>query len=224
MSVLPQCFADPALGEFVLAHDALGVDPQQHVHPVPCPLRHLSGVDTAVQPRGQAGMPEVIRTPRERRGLLGRGQGYLARLYPGSPVGDREQLATPHATEEAAVGGRAELGKMLTKQPGQLRVGQHDAAIALGPVLQLSSFPRAPIVGPLAARIRRCAANVQLAPVLVVKRVEPLPAVLIPNLWRQDQVVRREVDRFLSTWLDTLGAVHLSARIGFVSSRPSSTA
>jgi hypothetical protein len=41
MSVLAQCFADPALGELVLAYDALGVDAQQHVHAVPGPLRHL---------------------------------------------------------------------------------------------------------------------------------------------------------------------------------------
>jgi hypothetical protein len=60
MSVLTQRFTYASLGEFVLAHDALGVDPQQHVHAVPGPLRHLGGVDAAVEPRGQAGMPKVI--------------------------------------------------------------------------------------------------------------------------------------------------------------------
>ena len=63
MSVLAQRFADPALGELVLAHDALGVDPQEHVHAVPGPLGHLGGVDAAVQPGGQAGVPEVVRAP-----------------------------------------------------------------------------------------------------------------------------------------------------------------
>jgi hypothetical protein len=48
MSVLTQRFTDASLGELVLAHDALGVNPQQHVHAVPCPLRHLGGVDAAV--------------------------------------------------------------------------------------------------------------------------------------------------------------------------------
>lgn len=38
MSVLPQGFADPSLGELILANDALGIDPQQHVHAVPGPL------------------------------------------------------------------------------------------------------------------------------------------------------------------------------------------
>jgi hypothetical protein len=60
VSVLAQRFADPALDELVLAHDALGVDPQLNGHAVPSPLRHLGGVDAAIQPRRQAGMPKVI--------------------------------------------------------------------------------------------------------------------------------------------------------------------
>ena len=66
ISVLAQRFADPALGELVLAHNALGVDPQQHVHAVPRPFRHLGWVHAAVEPRGQAGVPEVVWAPRER--------------------------------------------------------------------------------------------------------------------------------------------------------------
>ena len=69
-SVLAQRFADPALGELVLAYDTLGVDPQEHVHAVPGPLCHLGGVDATVQPRGQAGVPKVIWPPRAVR--LGR--------------------------------------------------------------------------------------------------------------------------------------------------------
>jgi len=42
-SVLEQCFADAALGELVLADDALGVDAQQNVHAVPGPFRDLGG-------------------------------------------------------------------------------------------------------------------------------------------------------------------------------------
>ncbi len=74
MSVLAKRFADPALGELVLARDALGVDPQQHVHAVTGPLRYLGGVDAAVQPCGQAGVPKVIRPPGERRRLLRSGK------------------------------------------------------------------------------------------------------------------------------------------------------
>jgi hypothetical protein len=78
MSGLAQCFADPALGELVLAHDTFGVDPEQHVHAVTGPVRYLGGVDTAVQPSGQTGMPQVVRPPGEWRGLLCCGQSYLA--------------------------------------------------------------------------------------------------------------------------------------------------
>jgi hypothetical protein len=71
MSVLTQRFTHASLGELVLAHDALGVDPQQHVHAVPGPLRHLGGVDAAVEPRGQARMPKV-------KGRLARGEACSA--------------------------------------------------------------------------------------------------------------------------------------------------
>ena len=56
LSVLAQGFVDAALGELVLAHDALGVDAQQDVHAVPGPLGHLRGIDAAVQP----GVPQVV--------------------------------------------------------------------------------------------------------------------------------------------------------------------
>jgi hypothetical protein len=89
MSILAKGFADPALGELILTCDALSVDPQQHVDAVPGPLRYLSGIDTAVQPRGQASMSEVIRARCERRVLLGRGESRLARFDPGAPIRDR---------------------------------------------------------------------------------------------------------------------------------------
>jgi len=60
ISVLPERVADPALGELVLADDALGVDPQQHLDAVPGPFGDLGRVYAAVQPGGQAGVPEVV--------------------------------------------------------------------------------------------------------------------------------------------------------------------
>ena len=91
ISVLPQGFGNPALGEFVLAHDALGVDPQEDVHAVPGPFRHLGRVDAAVEPRGQAGVPEVVWVPRERGGLLRGAQSRLARFDPGAPAVTRHR-------------------------------------------------------------------------------------------------------------------------------------
>jgi hypothetical protein len=84
MSVLAKRLEDPALSKLVLAYDALGVDPQQHVDAVPGPLGHLGRVDAAVEPCGQAGVPEVIRAPSERRGLLRGTQRRLARFDPGA--------------------------------------------------------------------------------------------------------------------------------------------
>ena len=49
-SILPQRLDDPALGELVLADDALGVDPQQDVHAVPGPFGDLGGIDASVEP------------------------------------------------------------------------------------------------------------------------------------------------------------------------------
>lgn len=66
ISALPQRFADPALGELVLARDALGVDAQQDVDAVPGPLGYLGWVDAAIQPGGQASMPQVIGPPGQR--------------------------------------------------------------------------------------------------------------------------------------------------------------
>jgi hypothetical protein len=65
VSVLSQCFADPARGEFVLAHDASGVDPQKDVDAVPGPFSDLGGVDAAVGPGGQARVAQVVGPPGE---------------------------------------------------------------------------------------------------------------------------------------------------------------
>jgi hypothetical protein len=78
MSVLAQGFADPALGELVLADDSLGVDPQQHVDAVPGPFGDLGRVDAAVEPRGQTRVPQVVGPPGQGRGLLGWSKGSLA--------------------------------------------------------------------------------------------------------------------------------------------------
>jgi hypothetical protein len=189
MSVLPQRFADPALGELVLADDALGVDPQQHVDAVPSPLRHLGRVHAAIEPRGQAAMPEVIRPPRERLCQLSLGEGHLARLDPRPPVGDRGQFAAAHSAEEATVGGGPDFGQVIPQQPRQLGMDRYDAAVSFSPMLELPSLPRAAVVGPLAARIGRCAADVQLTPVFIVGSVRQ----------RKNHVVRLKIDRFLGT-------------------------
>ena len=180
LSLRAQGFVDAALGKLVLARDALGVDAQQHVHAVPGPLGHLGGIDAAVEPGGQAGEPQVVWPPGEGRGLLRRGERQLAGFGPGAAVGDRGQLAAPHTGEEAAIVARAEVRQMIAQKPGQLGMSGHDPDVALGPVLELPPLPRAAVVGPFAARIRGCTAEVQFAPVLVIRRVLPLAAFGVP--------------------------------------------
>ncbi len=67
---LAQGFANAAPGELVLADDAPGVNPRENVDAVLGPFGDLGWVDAAVQPCGQAGMPEVVWSPGEGRGLL----------------------------------------------------------------------------------------------------------------------------------------------------------
>jgi hypothetical protein len=95
--------------------------------------------------------------------------------------------SSPPRTPAKAVWGGTELVEMLVQKPRQLGMGGHNAAVSLGPVLELPSLPRTPVVRPLAARVGRRAAEVQLAPILIVGSA--------PR--RQDHVLRSEVDRFL---------------------------
>jgi hypothetical protein len=44
-----ECFKCSGSGG-VLTHDALGVDPQKHVHAVPCPLGYLGRRNARVEP------------------------------------------------------------------------------------------------------------------------------------------------------------------------------
>ena len=121
-SVLAQGFANPALGQLVLAYDALGIDPEEYVDAVPGPFGDLGWVDATVEPRGKARVPKVVGPPAEGRGLLRRGERGLASFDPCAPVSDRGQLAAPHTAKEAAVRRGAELREVIAQKPCQLRM------------------------------------------------------------------------------------------------------
>jgi hypothetical protein len=76
---------------------------RSNTSPLSGPLRHRGRVNATVEPRGQAGVPKVVRPPREWRCLLGFGEGHLACLDSRPAVDDRGQFAAVHAAEE---GGR----------------------------------------------------------------------------------------------------------------------
>src|SRR5215470_13195992 len=75
-------------------------------------------------------------------------------------------------------------------------MGGHDAGVSLGPVLELPAFPRAAVVGPFATRIRGSTTEVQLAPVLVIRRVLPLMAFGVPSAGWQEHVVGAQIGGF----------------------------
>ena len=125
--------------------------------------------------------------PGQRGGLLRGAQSRLARFDPGAPVGDRRQFAASYAVEQTPARSCGEIGKVIPEEPGQFRMGGHDAAVSLGPMLELSYLAHAAIVGPLAARVGRDAADVELVPVVIV----------VVIMRRQDHIVPAEVDRFL---------------------------
>lgn len=71
--VVAEGLGDAALGDFVLAVDALGVDAQQDLDAVAGPLGDLGRRDAGVEPAGQAGVPQVVDALGERRRRLPRG-------------------------------------------------------------------------------------------------------------------------------------------------------
>jgi len=222
------------------------------------PLGDLGRVNAAVKPRRQTGMSKVVRPPGDGRGLRSCRQRRLACLGPRTPVGNGGKLAAAHTAEQAAIRCSTELREVIAQDPGQLGVGRHDPAVALGAVLELPPLASASVIGPVAADVGSGSAQMQFAPLVVI-------LFCVPRLLRQEDVVRmqllassgrsaawymiakkatsrgplgcwartasssaRACGGFTtlrrSTWLDTFGAVHLSARIGFDSSRPTSTA
>jgi antitoxin YefM len=124
-STLAQRVADPALGQLVLARDALGVDPEQDVDAMPGPPGYLGWVDAAVQPRRQAGMPQArlselarrVRQQHERITLTRNGEAEAVLLSVDDLeglemtleiLGDREAVA--RISESLAALGRGEPG------------------------------------------------------------------------------------------------------------------
>src|SRR5262249_11776384 len=69
---------DPAPGGFVPIDDALGVGAQQDRDAVPGPRGDLGRVAGRVEPGRDGGVAQVVRTPRERGGGLGRRQRQRA--------------------------------------------------------------------------------------------------------------------------------------------------
>jgi len=68
--------------------------------------------------------------------------------------------------EKTAVSTRAEIAEMRPEKPRQFWVDMDSSAVSIRPMLELTYLASGFIVCPLTARIRRCAAKLQLSPVL----------------------------------------------------------
>jgi hypothetical protein len=64
-------FLDLPKGGLLASREALGVYAEQNRDAVASPLGDPGGLDAGVEPRGQAGVPEVIGALAQRRGRLG---------------------------------------------------------------------------------------------------------------------------------------------------------
>jgi hypothetical protein len=79
-------FFDAAEGGLLRVGEAFGVDAEEDGDAVACPFGDLGGGDACVQPGGQAGVPQVVRTFAEGRCGFGRAEYGLAGLLPGAAV------------------------------------------------------------------------------------------------------------------------------------------
>ena len=83
---------DPAQRLFLAAVEDLGVDLEQHVDAVACPLSDLGGVIAAGQPCGDSCMAEIVGTASQRRpGGLHLAEGPRSGALPDADVHDRGQ-------------------------------------------------------------------------------------------------------------------------------------
>src|SRR3954453_10185318 len=93
--LLPQRLVDAIVHSVLLPVEAVGVDPQQYRYPVPGAPRHVGSGNTGVQPQRGSGVPQVVRTAGQRRGLLLRRRCPLARHPPHLAVLGVREVATP---------------------------------------------------------------------------------------------------------------------------------
>ncbi len=63
-AVVAESLLDPAPVQFLSAHDALGIDPQQHVDALSRPLGDLRRINARIEPGGKAGVALVVRARR----------------------------------------------------------------------------------------------------------------------------------------------------------------
>jgi hypothetical protein len=118
--------------------EAFGVDAEEDGDAVACPFGDLGRGDGGVEPGGQAGVAEVVRTFGERGFVLGWGEDGLAGFVPGAADDGVGGEVAAFGAEQAAVGCGAVFGEVLAEQPAEGRGDRDRADVAGGPVLELA--------------------------------------------------------------------------------------
>src|SRR5690606_552669 len=129
-------FLDAAVPHLLMAVDAPGVDPQQHVNAVPSATRDLGRRHTGVQGERDTTVAEVVRSSGERRGHLGRRERLLSGHLPDAPVHTLGERPTAPTGEQAAVRSRPVLVQVATQQPDEFRRDGYRPSSLLCSVLQ----------------------------------------------------------------------------------------
>src|SRR5262249_42759752 len=141
-------FLDPALGFVLLPRDALGVDAQQDVDAVSCPLGDLRGGHTSVQPGGNGRVPQVVGAPGEQGRPFLAGERRGAGLMEDLEVGPVLEDAAPGTGEDAPVRAGRILLQVLAEERDQVRMEGHRAGLTARTVLELAALASRATVGP----------------------------------------------------------------------------
>jgi hypothetical protein len=160
-------FFDAAPGFGLLPGDALGVDPQQHVHAVARPLGDLGRGHPRVQPGGNGRMAQIVGTPgQQRRGLAG-GEGGGSGLVEDLEVGAVVEDAAARSGEDAPVRAWRVVLQVLAEERDQLGMDGYRAGFAARSVLEFPALPGGSAAGPPGAAARLGVGQDELAPAMV---------------------------------------------------------
>lgn len=127
--------------------DALGIDTQENVHAVPCPLGDLRGRNTGVEPRGDSRVTKGVRDIHKGRLELRLGERLLARLVEHLEIGAVSHEPSPGADEDPSTRTGSESLDVLPEQSAQLRLDRNRPDLPRRPVLEPAQRP--PIAGGL---------------------------------------------------------------------------
>jgi hypothetical protein len=129
---------DAPLRLVLLAGDAFGVDPQQDVDAVACPLGDLGSGHARVEPGGYRRVSEVVGAPRQQRSRLASREGCSPGLVKDLEIRAVIEDAATGTGEDAPVRSGRVLLDVLGEKRDEFGMDGHRAGLAAGAVLELA--------------------------------------------------------------------------------------